>query len=116
MDDIDHLSDEKLSETFAVEVAGWVHGQFVNDWWRPGSDMVEPVPSFATDANAVMPYLDKHHCSIRNEAGGGWQVSLLGGFYQMQVKGASTEKFLTFARAACIALIRAARRSKEEAT
>lgn len=124
MDDLEHLSDARLQMIFIKEV-----GQFQRAWsgtgrskdsdgWRRkagnGWEFVYDydMPDFSTAPAAVMPYLDKHHCSIRNESGGGWQVSLLGGVHQMQVKGASTEKFLTFARAACIALIRAARQAK----
>lgn len=115
MDDLDQLSDEKLSECFVVEVAGWIHGQFVNDWWRPGSDMVEPVPSFATDANAVLPWLEKHGWKATGVRAGGTSATtmiVLSHDLMTEITALSCDRINDFARAACVALIRAKRATK----
>lgn len=122
-DNLDGLSDAALSEAFAVEVAGWTHS--VADasrgtrWWSdekgghisPYSDPDSGF-SFATSADAVLPFLEKGvswHSAFH--AGAGYMVthSSQCGQYIGECDAAPR---VTFARAACIALIRAKRAEK----
>lgn len=118
-DDLDTLDDAKLSEVFAVEVAGWKPEHFdfeydgsvkacciyhQEDGSTIGSDRA---PNFATDANAVLPYLclypwhaGMHHPTAKVK------VSAYAG--TLRFGGDSAH----FSRSACIALIRAKRASK----
>lgn len=109
-DELDALSDAQLSEVFAVEVAGWTfreehHWCFAkgNDYARKG-DLV-----FSTSADAVLPYLSAHcvtwRCMGYPDGSHGfilWPTSTSRDFQSSAP---------TFARAACIALLRAKRAS-----
>lgn len=113
--DIEQLPDAQLSAIFAREVAGWA-GDFV--YWKDaeGKEVTDdeeyPIaPFFATSADAVMPFVEKVACSPhRRRLPDAWLffVALQDGTY---VKAEAT----TFARAACIALIKAKRAEKERA-
>lgn len=111
-DELDSLTDEKLSNKFAVEIAGWISksGSGCN-WIEPptkwyGADG-PPLANFATSADAVLPFLEKEAevVTLRNETTDHrWFVSI------KKNKGqAHTDPF---ARCAAIALIRAKRAEK----
>ena len=138
-DTLDQLSDARLSEVFAVEVAGWKEfafiagsGAILHEGIIPLDDMIDQhpeCPSFSTDANAVLPWLDRCkptglwvqimdrtngiNCGLRD-----WLVVITN--YDdiddyahipdnaVYVEGASP----IFPRAACIALIKATRAGK----
>lgn len=98
---LDTLSDAELNERFAVEVAG---GR-IHDRRDSESVLVEIngeidwLPHFSTDANAVLPWLENKYWESWPDGDGSRCVEVTGhlGFAP------------TFARAACIALIRAKR-------
>lgn len=119
-DNLDQLSDAALSEAFAVECAGlknvcfesigYVPVLVADRQWADPYQGFDLVPPFATSADAVLPFLS---------ANGAWgsdynptskcRVSV----YQWQDDKTKMEwhhgHAPTFARAACIALIRAKR-------
>lgn len=120
-DELEKLSDAKLSEVLAVEVAGWkfeasgkrdIRGWLthpeVNGYitlWRKGvAGSAYLLPPFATSADAVLPHLEKVRpcCCFPPSLDGKWEVEIENGY----------GRDATFARAACIALIRAARAQK----
>lgn len=117
-DNLDTLSDAELSEAFAVECAGFVdEPNFPHMFWLGPDGCMEakqtedgePVDFFATSADAVLPILDKtgrwtSDYSVTSEPPGAeHHVRLYLG----------TRAFApTFARAACIALLRAKRAEK----
>jgi hypothetical protein len=106
----DSLTDAQLNELFAVEVAGWSSGGW-SAWHKEdeGTDRVIREPAFTTDANAVLPWLEK---------GGEWQASKRQGQWMVSFYEPKGDMYAhlsvapTFARAAVIALIRAVRASK----
>jgi hypothetical protein len=100
-DELDTMPDAQLSEVFAVEVAGMEKRHVEADLWH-GMET-----QFATDANAVLPWLPKHW---RAEAGILYEPKRDVVIVKVKDGRASAP---TFARAACIALIRAARTKKD---
>ncbi len=124
-DNLDQQSDAELNTIFAVEVAALIfkprascvpcgvdHEHWESaDGVRFDSEEVQ----FSTDANAVLPWLDKDKeraMDIRR-VGDGWGVSL-------RPKSTPTAEWQaacapTFARAATIALIRAKRATQSPA-
>lgn len=117
-DDLDSKTDAEISEIFAVEVAGWRDAdptetrEHYRSWIPPGKKPIRncryserPAP-FATSADAMLPWLEKHVAAsmsyLPHANPGGWYASL------SSVKVVAP----TFARAACIALIRAKRATK----
>ena len=121
-DELDKLTDAELSELFAVEVAGWKveREQFIDYWFDADGDDCNN-PTFATDANAVLPWLEKfkEDCvKIQLVKNSIWRFTLFKphvGFGSGNTKCISTCKSISFPRAACIALIRAKRAEKQEA-
>lgn len=112
-DNLDTLSDAALSETFAVEVAGfrddphmpqlfWLDAEG-NAVGKHDDDGVS-VDFFATSADAVLPWLPNSCDAWRN--GIGWFFCLY--TEQGNIRGDAP----TFARAAAIAFIRAKRAEK----
>lgn len=123
-DELNQLTDAQLSEVFAVEVAGWKRGDVrwppgeadeTAGWIPPGEKSPRGYPccpSFATSADAVLPFVHKAgwaECLQWDMENGKptafrWRVRVVGrrGGY---IEGEAP----TFARAACIALIRAKR-------
>jgi hypothetical protein len=123
-DNLDSLSDSALSETFAVEVAGWrllipKKGNVAALWENAagetrerdgfGTYCISP-DHFATSADAVLPWLvaegwtcdnseKTEPCKVRVWPEGRWHIPIIG-------------TAPTFARAACIALIRSKRAEK----
>jgi hypothetical protein len=108
-DELDKMSEAELNRIFAVEVAGW-HADLPIQYtsgYRPGSDRPEPIPPYATDANAVLPWLEKNDSWHGGYDGTGGPIT-----YECEVfSRASYFKAMapTFARAACVSLIRAKR-------
>ena len=117
-DKLEQLTDAELSEVFAVEVGGWTKEPRGRPWNEVMCLIDEKGkinnPQYATDANAVLPWLEKH----ANENGsvemrfrfGFWRASL----YEMEnfLPECSMEE-TTFPRAACIALIHAKRAEQQ---
>lgn len=115
-DELDKLSDLELSIHFAREVALWSLN-FENGYWiRPdGSEVLREdgdegpaFPIFATSADAVLPWLEKEWWDANHR----W-TPLFRAFNvwikesESKVSGYGSSP--SFARAACIALIRAKR-------
>lgn len=111
----DALNDAQLSEVFAVEVAGWaIHSRNTACWVDAAErdGMMERVHAFvgelefATSADAVLPFL---------EATKNWSGAAYPHARDSQAKHSVCIEFnhvgcsSTFARAACIALLRAKR-------
>ena len=114
-DELEELTDAGLSKVFAVEVAGFIRkGVLMHK--KDGCWMLNP-PDFATDANTVLPWLEKRF-SIANYypkgiCGVTWMVCIMKiPVISKQTLGEATQK--TFPRAACIALIRAKRAEKQQ--
>ncbi len=128
-DELEQLTDAQLSAVFAVEVAGWrfhkgdPNEQWValhDDWWicsaecdkRPAQSMFKEVHPFATSADAVLPHLERYgpyvHCEICATE---WHVTILD-YDGNSVVGIGQ----SFARAACLALIRAKCTTQPKAT
>lgn len=114
-DNLDTLTDSELNELFAVEVAGLKkHGEGVDGrgWYHspPPMRAISPVGAFTTDANAVLPWLEKElsfnidrtHLADDDQL---YRVSL-----RKNRDGIGLGP--TLARAAVIALLRAKRASK----
>jgi hypothetical protein len=121
-DELDSLSDDKLSECFAVEVAGWTFVTYPNGscphikHWRDEDGCAASIyvdGAFATVANAVLPWLEKGMATCYREDGE-WSVSIKvrskNPAWDYESLARSTAP--SFPRAACIALIRAHRASK----
>jgi hypothetical protein len=126
MSDLDQLSDRELSEVFAVEVAGWkrfveklrfVGGEEDQVRFRPAGRHDEkgywselPV-DYATDANAVLPHLEQMgFCTADREPhleGWPWYVAVAATLEGDDPLHSAIAP--TFARAACVALIKAKR-------
>lgn len=101
MDNLDQLSDAALSETFAVEVAG-----YTKQW----ADFTGPTLTFATSADAVLPWVEQHAEHINtHRCSSHWTVAIC-------IPNEKRRNFVAsasnFPRAACIALIRAKRAEK----
>jgi len=125
-DNLDTLTDDQLSDVFALEVAGWIFNssQYGIIWTnRDSRSEGLDLPNFSTDSNAVLPWLEKHAgCEIQrvHQLNGGIVAPQLPLHWRAQLfLGLDHEKddepiyaiavAPTFARAACIALIRAKR-------
>lgn len=131
-DQLDSLTDSALAEAFAVEVAGWKNrfathddpiqrggsrlpnhfGPSVMAWWHEDSARFPGVyvapPPFATSVDAVLPWLEKApHVEITH-INGVWVISVHADVYVCSGQADAP----TFARAACLALLRAARAKK----
>jgi len=109
-DELETKTEAELSAVFAIEICGF-HKEADTYWVDGNEDLVCDIPDFATDANAVLPWLEEYEnvefyfCSEDFDK---WYVGIL---YNNGISGAfGFDK--TFARAACIALIRAARARK----
>lgn len=113
-DDLDQKSDAELNKIFAEEVAGWVNVRpYIRTRTHDGLRILKGhpdrqsterrVPDFATDANAVLPWLEKWRYSdiYWNRITMLWQVRLQNGDHEASAS--------TLARAAAIALIRGER-------
>jgi len=104
-DDLDAMPDAQLSEAFAEELAGM--GPKVEEW--NGRHYTRPdAPPFATSSNAVLPFLEratKHGAPPIEMAymDGAWLASFHN--YSPSIRATAP----TFARCACIALLRARR-------
>lgn len=131
------LSDEQLSEAFALEVAGWTKPQpylrirthdriSIVKAKCPTTGRVQRVPSYATSADAVLPYLEKH-TEETGRAGGEpevfkifspaspeehWYIERWWLHHDGAVEEGHGVHDRTFPRAACCALIMAARARK----
>ncbi len=58
-DNLDAFSDNLLNTAFAVEVASMEQRRGLIWWAYKGSSDCGALPQFCTDANAVLPWLDK---------------------------------------------------------
>lgn len=128
---LDALTDAELSELFAVEVAGFAGVRDGTPWEvndeppavrRVGrvklhdtskEAVVMEVPDYATSADAVLPWLEKEKaCEAFRvyQRTGGLVDESLPLIWRVRVAFASPcAEAATFARAACLALIRAKR-------
>lgn len=120
MPSLDQMSDEQLSALVAEKVAGWtnirlrndIQGRLVKRGKPKGEESVQgfvTVPPYATDANAVLPLLENWTAEDfpNRRITMGFSIS---GFYvdlRGHLEGPSYASNKTFARAACLALIRA---------
>lgn len=111
-DTLDSLTDAQLSEAFAVEVAG-EHPNDIKaakagdeDWHREC-----PLP-FATSADAVLPFTETQAYFGAAHTCDGWNITV--GDKNVFRQNISVHA-PTFARAACIALIRAKRATPKPA-
>jgi len=123
-DDLDQLQDLELDQLFAIDVAGW---RWIDDPPRAprdcgagisqvgGATLCDPsgvgraIPRFTTDANAVLPLLERMPFSSARYAScvpHHWDVIVEGGAVCAHATG------VTFPRAAVIALIRHTRAIK----
>lgn len=127
-DNLDALSDAALDEIFAVEVAGWTNIDTylgrnplpftrsfrggTDDGLTEGEDTlwheIKRLPNFTTDANAVLPWLEKQEWSLYFDQGE-MNPYILTIEYPEKLKAVEAP---TFARAAVLALIRAKRNTK----
>lgn len=129
-DNLDIISDAALNEVFAVEVAALTEIRDSTRWEMtdPPDDPIvrvgrddnggkNAVKDFSTDANAVLPWLEKQRALNFNVAaamgtrittGVVWSVRLIDLRDNQMMQGEAP----TFARAVCIALIRAKRAAK----
>ena len=119
-DELESLTDGQLSEVFAVEFAGFTRIETTQCGvvWKDAEGAVAQlrhIHRFATSADAVLPFLQKAPAPSLSFAPalGTWCVSItvISGRYTREFLGYDT----TLARAACIALIRAARAQKGQA-
>lgn len=133
-DDLEAMSDSELSARVALEVAGWFcmrfgypegqHGQqspgmlscdpsHKDACWHNGHSQFQVPPPFATSADAVLPWLEKQGWKCAGNRAGQTSATTV---FVVCHQSASQEGFAVscdqpndFARAACIALIRAKR-------
>ena len=115
-DELDTMTDPELSEAFATEMAGCKkegpiliaakRGAIFANWKNANGDWVCE-PSFATDANAVFPWLEKHQ-TANAFVFGFWTVRIVCPCPR-NIKILAEAEAKTFQRAACIALIRSKR-------
>lgn len=116
-DDLNDKPDVELNDAFSVEVAGiQLDRSTTLGWeWPPGvkrSTAIWP-KSFTTDANAVLPFTARYWMNVEAPADGYVTIHLYDGYPLTQnFRGDALAK--TFARAAVVALIRAARAKKNE--
>ena len=119
-DELDTLTDDKLSKVFAVEVAGWTyHKPKPQDLknpkptpyvWKCAKGEWQCNPTFATDANAVMPYLEGKRWGVVKDKGK--TDGIIFSFYNAYGDACGLNTVApTFPRAACLALLRAKRES-----
>jgi hypothetical protein len=111
--ELENLTDAQLSEAFAVEVAGWSKRN--DGWFVPPSPTGLPwiaaeVKSFASSADYVMPFMNQHTAELDHSRIAGWHVRIYQGSTPRGRNGYDATQ-PTFARAACIALIKAKRSS-----
>lgn len=107
-DGLDKMSDSDLSVAFAIQVAGWY---YFNAGWRNSDDEACESPRFSTSADAVMPWLEGNFYSVAFDPDEGYKITVVQNHWPKEpiiTEGTSP----TFARAACIALIRAKRALK----
>ena len=102
-DELDKLDDAALSEVFAVEVAGW---SFLANEWFAGDFAMDGLPTFATSADAVLPFLNAAGWRGANVVSGADCWIYIGPLLDVYAYAP------TLARAACLALIRAKRAEK----
>lgn len=105
-DELDHMTDAALSEAFAVECAGCSDDRWY--YTSPSKDTGSYlIPPFATSADAVLPFL-AGACRLAE-----FRWNPAGRLVLHRHHGPSIcVDAPTFARAACIALIRAKRSTK----
>ncbi len=108
-DNLDTLSDAQLNDAFAVEVMTLLctEGHWHSKPVFPGAAVTHHrIHMLCADANAVLPWLEKHGHAGAEFRGGSWFVFL---WSMADVPQATAP---TFARAAVIALLRAKRAQK----
>jgi hypothetical protein len=116
-DELDGLSDSDLTMAFAGEIAGWTKlrktvlgaGAPERDpspyGYPPGRNYECAVTPFATSADAVLPYLEKHPRWFCDNKAENYAVCVV------SMDGARDHygRDSAFARASCICLLRASR-------
>jgi hypothetical protein len=99
------MTDAELSEAVALKCVRWSKSQVMPDvWWNARGKREKHGPNFATSADAVLPLLEKKDFRIerlRLPIEYVVYIELQQGTY---FKGGDA----TFARAACLALLKAA--------
>lgn len=121
-DDLDQKTDDEISAILALEVAQWTYWPAdsldfrSHEHWRDSENEVHVEPAFATDASAVLPWLEKwqkeedpsRHRLVKMAYGHGYLG--VGHFCTMHGEDHLHVGYApSFARAACVALIRAKR-------
>ena len=116
-DNLDALTDAQLSEVFAVEVAGWlratpqqaaIYGRLAGKVnWIDSAGKPHTYPIFATSADAVIPLLPGG--SEANKIDGPYDVETR---WQIVIKRSAYASAPTFARAACLVIIKFNRAKK----
>lgn len=101
-DDLDTKTDAQISEIFASEVASW------SDIDIRRYRGTEHISRFATDANAVLLWLERYSHVEARRLDGQWRVTIVT-YYGHGIVTKHYADSHSFARAACIALIRAKR-------
>jgi hypothetical protein len=102
-DDLDTKTEAEISEIFAVEVAGFNTCTGCNQ-------IRDILPNFVYDANVVLPWLNNHDARIYHSTDWLVQIGTQPNSCAWVVNIEARAK--TFARAACLALIRARRAEK----
>lgn len=120
-DELESKTDAELNELFAVEVAGWRWHTFPNGalpsvkHWKDADDKytsIHTAGNVCTDANAVLPWLEKHPNAVLVLVDGAWHCDLNceeGAGETFNIVTVASSEAKTFARAAVLALIRAKR-------
>lgn len=116
MSNLNQLTDAELSAVFAVEVAGWKPLTEARPCyrWMVDDATLNDEPVFATSMDAVLPHLELFSVMVERMCYEAWSVTIDpsdapddGNDYGVEAHST------TLPRAACIALILAARAEKE---
>jgi hypothetical protein len=117
-DQLDRKTDDEISGIFAKEAAGWkhyrnMHGESVlADSLDSALMGMDGPPIFAIDANAMLPWLEKYRYFDLIKRDDDFMISIYLDVNKNFIITGATGMAKTFARAACIALIRAKRSEK----
>lgn len=113
-DELDSLSDQELSERFAVEVAGWTRGYLGNPtmWVHPDGAPMGFIPEFSRSADAVLPFCEKFDNTVIVFNSGSWSVEIQKETGTVEGEDYDIVSIAEYddpklARAACLALLKA---------
>lgn len=123
MTSLENLTDAELTEVFAMTVAGWTYHELTGFvfvpcapgrgpvvWFNGKDSPCSKLPPYATSADLILPWLEKSSSEAshihREKSGWIWEMKIWnenGSYFPIESQAP------TFARAACLALIRAKR-------